>query len=54
MSKAAKNYKHKPLIMLHGLPPFMAWKSLPTGWPATIETAVVLARKVFAMQGRQH
>jgi hypothetical protein len=41
------------IIFLGGIPPFIPHDCMPKRWPATIETAVVVAQKVSAMQGRR-
>jgi hypothetical protein len=56
MNTAARKYVKRfgVVVFFGGIPPLIPHDCLPTRWPATIETAVVLAQKVEAMQGRQH
>jgi hypothetical protein len=51
--KYIKRLDGSPIVILNGIPPLIPHDCLPTHWPATIETAIVLAQKVFAMQGRR-
>ena len=51
MSMAAKKLSHMPLVLLYGVPPLLPHKSLPSRWPASIQTAAILSQKVLAIQG---
>jgi hypothetical protein len=50
--RLAQRLDGEPLVFLYGLPPLISHDCFPTGWPATIETAVALTEKVFEMQWR--
>jgi hypothetical protein len=56
INRAAQRYikRFGGIIFLDGIPPLIPHDCLLTRWPATIETAVVLAQKVSEIQGRQH
>ncbi len=53
LSAAARKYikRFGGVVFLHDLPPLIPHKSLPSGWPATTETALLLARKISEIQG---
>ena len=54
MNTAVRRYVKRfgGTVLLHGLPPLLPHDCLPTGWPVNAETALVLAQKVSAEQGK--
>ena len=52
LNTAARRYikRFGGVVLLHGLPPLIPHDCLPVRWPATAETALILAQKVAAYQ----
>jgi hypothetical protein len=56
MNTAARKYVKRfgKIVFFNGVPPLISHKRLPKRWPATVETALLLAQEASAMQGLHH